>query len=254
MLSDKDIFARWAPQDRYWSAWAKPNLFLSLTADPALVYQNASAELSADQLPKSSARIALIIELSGARTVQLGLIAAGAGFQPVPLFNCCTGLMEQVPTMQLRVELACGASVLASQPLAADAPPAFLIDSNRLEGKWKPEPGDFDNRWLVFPQDFPSSRCLKSHGIDGVVWITETNGALSSDLAHVLHGWQEGGIQIYALRWGMIPAEPKLLRVSRPASYGSLWYRALSILGLRRNSAGGFGSTIPDSADLSGLG
>ena len=44
---------------------------------------------------------------------------------------------------------------------ATHAPPAFLLDSDRMKAP-APDPGRFDNRWLVFPQDFPSAAFLRS--------------------------------------------------------------------------------------------
>jgi hypothetical protein len=44
------------------------------------------------------------------------------------------------------------------------------------------------------------------------------------------------------------------LRVNRPSNFKTLWYRALAMMGLRRNSAGGFGSVIPELASGGGFG
>jgi hypothetical protein len=38
---------------------------------------------------------------------------------------------------------------------------------------------------------------------------------------------------------------PQPLQVRKPSKFRHLWYRALVLLRLRRNSAGGFGSVIP---------
>ncbi|HEY9421285.1 MAG TPA: hypothetical protein VIW92_07725, partial [Thermoanaerobaculia bacterium] len=64
------------------------------------------------------------------------------------------------------------------------------------------------------------------------------------DLAHALRRWQEAGIAIY-LQDPDRDEPPRPLDVRRPSSFRSLFYRALALAGLRRNSAGGFGGIIP---------
>jgi hypothetical protein len=65
------------------------------------------------------------------------------------------------------------------------------------------------------------------------------------DLAHTLLRWQQGGVTILAKRLDN-HAPPTEIKVQRPSRYKSLWYRVLAQLGLRRSSAGGFGSYIPE--------
>jgi hypothetical protein len=42
------------------------------------------------------------------------------------------------------------------------------------------------------------------------------------------------------------------MEVDRPSAFRSLFYRALTLVGLRRNSAGGFGSIVPQPSQSSG--
>jgi hypothetical protein len=245
MLNEREIFARWAPKDRFWSAWAKPSLFLSLNADASTSSPVPEAVSTGGQIPDPRDGIALLVELNGARSIACGLQAAQMGYQPVPLFNCCTGATEAVFTAPLREKLAQGALALAASPPPRDAPPAFLIDRLRLGGTRRPQPGEYDNRWMVFPQDFPSAETLKARRIRGVLWINERIETPEADLAHVLYGWQQGGLEIRAAACGEEPRGSAALQISRPSGFGSLWHRALALLGLRRNSAGGFGSLIP---------
>ena len=55
-----------------------------------------------------------------------------------------------------------------------------------------PGPGTFDNRWVVFPQDFPSAAFLRSRGVAEVLLI-QAGAQPQEDLAHVLLRWQQGG-------------------------------------------------------------
>jgi hypothetical protein len=137
-----------------------------------------------------------------------------------------------------------GAGVLTRLALPTDAPPAFLLDDRRQRGHRQPGPGDYDNRWLVFPQDFPSAGLLRSRGIQRVL-VVAARRPPAEDLAHVLLRWQEGGLPITSVN----PAAPRAsepLVVSRPRFYRSLFYRALVLVGFRRNAAGGFGGRVPE--------
>jgi hypothetical protein len=110
-----------------------------------------------------------------------------------------------------------------------------------------PSPGQFDNRWAVFPQDFPSATFLLSRGIQRVVLLQDDQEPASlDDLVHVLLRWQKAGIEV--LRQGLshgAAGTPQPLAMRRPLSFRGIFYRALAASGLRRNSAGGFGSIVP---------
>ena len=58
-----------------------------------------------------------------------------------------------------------------------------------------PSPGKFDNRWVVFPQDFPSATFLRSRGVADVLLI-HSGKSVQEDLAHVLLRWQQGGLRM----------------------------------------------------------
>ena len=114
-------------------------------------------------------------------------------------------------------------------------------------------PGRFDNRWTVFPQDFPSANFLSSHGVRSAVLGQLFVGEPQRDLAHVLMRWQDAGIRILACDVQR-DAPPEPIRITRPGQFRMLWYRALVIAGLRRNSAGGFGAVVPEPSQSSGFG
>jgi hypothetical protein len=107
----------------------------------------------------------------------------------------------------------------------------------------KPSPGKFDNRWLTFPQDFPSANLLIARGISTVIVIQPKTGQPAEDLAHVLRRWQDAGISIQTAASESTAAEP--IEVKRPARFRRLWYGVLALMGLMSNSAGGFGGVIP---------
>ncbi len=115
-----------------------------------------------------------------------------------------------------------------------------------------PKPGAFDNRWVVFPQDFPSATYLRARGITEVLLLHEGREA-AEDLAHVLRRWQENGLRMQSaapLERGRISD----LVVKRPSGFRRAWYRVIAAAGLRRNNAGGFGGVIPMPSSGGGFG
>jgi hypothetical protein len=146
----------------------------------------------------------------------------------------------------LLLALCQGAEPLRHVRLAPDAPPAFLLDSKRMNGLAQVSGEAFDNRWMAFPQDFPSAKFLLTRGIRRVVYVRDTFVKQSQeDLAHVLRRWQEAGILVES-KSAHSPDSPVPIHVNRPNRFRAAWYRALASLGLRRNDAGGFGGYPPD--------
>jgi hypothetical protein len=136
--------------------------------------------------------------------------------------------------------LCIGASILPTLTIAANACPVFLLDDLRDGSASRPGAERFDNRWKTFPEDFPSSRLLKEHGINSVLLVQKTIRQPSEDLAHVLRRWQEDGIGFHAATAQNIAAK-RPLTVQQSSRFRA-WYRALAILGLARGTHGGFGA------------
>lgn len=241
-MNSWQLFDCWAPVTSEWSKWAKPVLFAQ-SEPPALL--TARAEFASELNLPFDPGLAVILDLPGVESIGVAMQLARKGFRPVPLFNGASSLSEVVKTSQIRQRLADTGLELATLPLNPQAPPVFLLDARRDGGGTQPRPGGFDNRWMVFPQDFPSARHLAGRGIHQVVLVQETGRtAPREDLAHVLLRYQEAGLALSSLPAGT-SAAPAPLQVSKPPQYRRLWQRALAMLGLRRNSAGGFGSVIP---------
>lgn len=241
-MNGSELFDVWAPADSVWSRWAKPVLFAEQGAAPP---DPSQPMLVLPELNLSLDRnTAVVVDLPGMDSVLTGLALAREGFRPVPLFNCGHHSAAVVDTGSILRLLRGGAEILAGLAFSPEAPPAFLLDARRLPSGVSLKPGMFDNRWMVFPQDFPSANFLKSRQIHRVL-LLEGGGQPqpASDLAHVLLRWQEAGLQIYAA--GPTGEDMRELRVEKPWSFRQAWYRALAVAGLRRNSAGGFGSIIP---------
>jgi hypothetical protein len=255
------LFEVWAPEESDWSRWAKPALFAGghqilepqPAAIPAMPVHSTESQPAAYDQGSLDPSTAFVVDMPGEGSVEIGMSLARTGYRPVPLFNTAYHQLAIVPVSPILKRLRESADELQGLAIPADAPPVFLLDAKRLEPGTPPAPGRFDNRWAVFPQDFPSANFLLSHGIRRVVLLQEDllQGKPRLDLAHVLRRWQEGGVEIYAQdpAGGM---SPRSIQVERPSAFRSLFYRALTLAGLRRSSAGGFGSIIPVPAESSG--
>jgi hypothetical protein len=190
--------------------------------------------------------MAVVVDLPGPDSVRTGLLLARQGYRPVPLFNCGAHSAAVIDSRSILRLLEEGAGSLSSVGLGQEAPPAFLLDANRLHPSQPIGPGTYDNRWMVFPQDFPSASFLKSHGISCLLLLHKGERP-QDDLAHVLLRWQEEGLDILAQNPAADTA-PRSLQVAKPSGFRALSYRFRALWGLRRNSAGGFGSVIPIAA------
>ena len=262
MITPQFLLKLWAPPQSPWSAWVKPALIVQLLDKQMFVKLEDMKPVTLEVEPPpaglapidpnaSTTHIAIVIDLPGAEAVRTGLaLARTHGCRPIPLFNGCAGEAEIVPTGALRQALIEAAPQLASLQLADDAPPAFLLERGRLPAQPAFAPGQFDNRWVVFAQDFPSANFLRNRGITHVLLIQpKADWPPQEDLSHVLLRWQEDGMVLSVLgaeAGRFSPSQP--LRVARPSAFRALWQPALALLGLRRNNAGGFGSMIPPAS------
>jgi hypothetical protein len=242
-MTKEEIFDAWAPDGAEWSAWAKPVLFAQW---PDSVTPPAKMpdwpEPNYLWLPQASGRTAIVVDLPAVESVRTGIVFARRGYRPVPLFNTSHGPSPVIELAPLVLELGRGARLLQTMSFSSNAPPVFLIDANRMQPPVPPSPGKFDNRWLVFPQDFPSASRLRSRGVADVLVIGRM-GSAHEDLAHVLLRWQQGGLRI--LSASPSDAAPRETTVRRPSWFRRAWYRAMTAARLRRNNAGGFGAVIP---------
>ncbi|MCL2671043.1 MAG: hypothetical protein FWF10_03290 [Clostridiales bacterium] len=236
MTGNIDAYKAWVPADALWTDWAKPVLFANM---PPECYD----KIVVPELPwitRLDASTAIIADLPGRAGVLTGLALARLGYRPVPLYNgvCEGGASMVVPNIEIMQVLCGGAKIISAMPLRSDAPPAFLLDANRLNGFGK-QPGSYDNRWCVFPQDLPSAAFLRNSGIRNV--IVRTNNR-HEDLTHILYRYQSEDISIF-IHDGI---QQKPVQIHKPSRFKHLFYRVGVIMGLRRNAAGGFGAQVPE--------
>jgi hypothetical protein len=254
-MNKDEIFSIWAPDDSPWSRWAKPVLFAHLDQPwPQVAAENLPCDLG--WMPAPAEKVALVLDLPGAEGVRVGIELAARGYRPVPLYNAVPkpfaarvldplagGFVAAVEVLPIANALAEGSPQLAQIGLPADAPPAFLLDSNR-QGDGRPmNPGDFDNRSICFTTDFPSANFLHAQGIEKVLLVQRSRILPMEDLAHVLRRWQDGGLALERTRVDF-PDGRLALEVARPSWYGTMFQRVLAAMGLRRARIGGFGAFV----------
>ncbi len=244
-MSGERCYAIWAPDDSPWSAWAKPVPFSQLDK---LGVKARGVQAFDGRLPRFAADTAVIVELDGRDGVRAALALADQGWRPVPLFNATTAPKAVVDLVPVLESLLAGAEALEGITIRPHAPPAFLIDARRMNGK--PAPGAYDNRSIVLPQDFPSATMLIARGIRTVVLVQDTAWKPRQDLSHVLLRWQQAGLE---LRQEPLNGDVEKLVVTAPSLFRKAWHRMIALLGLRRNNVGGFGAAVPE-ATASGYG
>jgi hypothetical protein len=249
-IAAEDAFAVWAPDGGTWSAWAKPMAFVQASGTIATV--------PIEEMALRAIHVALephttvIVDLTGSDAVYAGLSLASGGFRPVPLFNGTSGPSPVIDVAPITRALGSGVERLAAMTLSPEAPPAFLLDSRRDGVGAQVEPGSYDNRWVVLPQDFPSGAFLQSRGVTNATLMRRNGLSVPVDLAHVLRRWQDVGIRINVtdVTTGRTATD---VTVPMPSRFKLAWYAAVALLGLHRSNVGGFGSVIPHETGRRGF-
>ena len=237
------VYKIWAPDNALWTEWAKPVLFASSSQ-----WKDFQLEIpEINWLTSAQPGTMVIVDLPGKTGVEESLALARLGFRPVPLYN---GVYNEKYSMLVSVKdvvdaLYRGADVLETLNVRPDAPPVFMLDSNRMDGG--KEPGKYDNRWSVFPQDMPSAAFLSERRIDKVI-VRSDSDKVRDDLLHILRRYQEQNIKMLH----SVGDQVTDMTVPKPSRFKGMFYRFKVILGLTRNAAGGFGGQIPEPSSGSG--
>ncbi len=242
MRDNLETYKIWAPDDALWTRWAKPVLF---TRKPTINNQNLNIP-KVNWIQNMDSHTMVIVDLPGESGVTESLTLARLGYRPVPLYNGVDGQTSSVivKVWDIVAALYKGADELMTYDIRLNAPPVFMLDANRMTGSGK-RPGTFDNRWCVFPQDMPSAAFLLKEGISRI--IVRSDG-IQNDLSHILHRYQDAGIDIYLCTGGDIEKKS----IAKPSKYKSLSYRFKVIFGLTRNGTGGFGAMVPQETHGAG--
>ena len=239
----REYFEKWAG-DHKWSDWTKPTLFASRFVVPSTEIAGSNLRDPAKRLISTASlssfnsdgsRNCVVVDCPGASALAIGVSLIEKGFAPVVLFNGVTSFSNPlIDNKEVRDALV---SLADNLKFPEDPAPAFLLDSRRKEGV--PAHNRYDNRWITFPQDFPSAGRLRAEGITNCFLIADPE-RVADDLAHVLRRWQDAGIDIY----NASTTPPSQVTIKTPLWYKQIFYRWVALMGFHPNSFGGFGATI----------
>jgi hypothetical protein len=292
-MTPQELYEIWAPPGSLWSPWAKPVAFAQMHMgkrpknDPVAGTEVTFEPLASFEWASSYREdTAIVLDLPDVTTIETAMQLAVLGYRPVPMYNCANSeaITLVVPVEPIISALSQNAPLLGTFTIRPDAPPAFMLDANRNAGL-APKPLDFDNRWVVFPQDFPSATFLQAHGIKRVLILQPKRksimGAmaaeLQSDLYEVARRWHNGGLEVLIRQtveaqassaWSAA-AQPQLTAEQwmtyetshQPLTFGPLsrfrlgaagFVSTLFALAMRRSSGGGFGQIIPEPSSSGG--
>lgn len=211
-MTGKELFRIWSPVGKKWTDWVRPVPFVMMREHSKIYNITDSIIEAVDYIDANCQNTAVIVDLPGAESVKEGIVLARLGFRPIPIFN---GTIEQqgaratVDNQSVGVALMYGATELDKLEIEDTAPPAFLLDSNRLH-RFKMDVTVFDNSWDVYPQDLPSADYMVAGGISKVLVVGES---FSKDLKKILYDYQKKKIEILLTnRYN----EPKKVTIHKP--------------------------------------
>jgi len=217
-MTGKDIFKIWAPTGVKWIDWVRPVPFIAIN-DPYRVnptinstIQNFATGINYDYVIKMQENTAVILDLPGCDSIKEGLELAKLGFRPIPLYNGTNeqqGAMALVDNHSIESALILGALEYQKLTIAKNAPPVFLLDSNRTH-RFKMDVSVFDNSWAIYEQDMPSAEYFISNDINKIIVRGET---IQKDLTRILYKFQIKGIEVLFTKGY---DEPKAVSLKKP--------------------------------------
>ena len=189
-----ELFKAWAPSAK-WTQWVLPVPFAAIDGDEACCTfaRFETPPISyVDSLDRSAA---IFVDLPSYDSVEEGLSLARLGWRPIPLHNFTDtqhGAMALVDCRDLKCALTWGAGELAKLSLPGNAPPAFLLDSNRTNRFCK-NASVFDNSWDLFEQDIPSAEYFLGNGISKIII---RGRKVQKDLSAIFYKFRKKGLEI----------------------------------------------------------
>lgn len=194
-MTGKDIFKMWSPVGVKWVDWIRPVPFIDISD---FHKNNKVVDFTIPNIQYISKRqddTAIILDLPSHDSIEEGLALAKLGYRPIPIYNGTQvqpGAMALVDN-HLEHALVWGAYTLQKMKLKNDAPPAFLLDSNRTH-QFKMKATAFDNSWDIYEQDLPSAEYLLRNGINKII---VRGDILERDVIKVLFNFQKKGLTIF---------------------------------------------------------
>ena len=195
-MTGKDLFKIWAPIGAKWVNWVRPVPFININEQFEGYESGEFVIPKINYMSKVKLNTAIIVDLPGNTSIKEGLAIAKFGFRPVPIYNGIDeqeGAMATVDNKIVKMGLIKGALELKKMQFDKDAPPVFLLDSNRMN-RYKINLSVFDNSWDIYAQDIPSPEYFLKNGICDII---VRGKCINKDLNKVLYPFQKKGINIF---------------------------------------------------------
>lgn len=195
-MTGKDFYKIWAPIGAKWVDWVRPVPFVGINENLKIYDVENFTIPQINYIQNPTTETAIIIDLPENNSIKEGLGLAKFGFRPIPIYNGTDqqdGAMATVDNKSIKIGLIKGALELQKIQIAKNAPPAFLLDSNRMN-RYKMNQSVFDNSWDIYAQDLPSAEYFLKNGINKIIVRGEL---IQTDLQKILYSFQQKGITIY---------------------------------------------------------
>lgn len=195
-MNNKELYKIWAPFDFPWSSWVRPVPFANIN-DTLKINKYLSFEPNVVKyVEKGVTDTAIFVDLPSTEGIEEGIALAKLGFRPIPLYNGTEpqdGVKSIINNDEIEGAIIWGAKELRNIDLDKLAPPAFLLDFNRVERRRR-DVSVFDNSWDIYYQDVPTAEYLLNNKIKKII---VRSPILNKDLKRILYGYQKKGIQIF---------------------------------------------------------
>ena len=158
-MTGKDFYKIWAPIGAKWVDWVRPVPFVGINENLKIYEVENFTIPQINYIQNPTTETAIIIDLPENNSIKEGLSLAKFGFRPIPIYNGTDqqdGAMATVDNKSIKIGLIKGALELQKMQIDKNAPPAFLLDSNRMN-RYKMNLSVFDNSWDIYAQDLPSA-------------------------------------------------------------------------------------------------
>lgn len=198
-MTNEECYKIWAPYGKKWTDWVRPVPFIAAWANVKGYHIGELAIPKINAIDEKYRQAAIIVDLPGDESIEVGLALAKLGYRPIPIFN---GTIEQenaratVDNQTVGAALLCATEILKEIEIPDDALPAFLVDKNRLQ-RHKIDASVFDNSWDVWPQDLPSVDYFLKNGINKIVVISDS---ISKDLKAIFKKFRRKNIWVGLLQ------------------------------------------------------
>lgn len=194
-MTNKDIYKIWAPKGARWVDWVRPVPFIGI-GKKAKIYEVGDFSIpNITYINQMQKDMAIIVDLDENNSIKEGLALAKLGYRPIPIYNGTSaqeGAMATVNNDAIQIGLIKGAAKLEKIKIDKNAPPVFLLDSNRMN-QYKMNESVFDNSWDIYHQDLPTSEYFLKNGINKILIV---GNVFQKDLKKILYKFQKENIKI----------------------------------------------------------